>query len=57
MTTWIPVGEDLGVAIVQALVVTGVYAGLVVLFGLADSDRLVLGRIGRKATSAFSGAR
>jgi hypothetical protein len=42
---------------VQGLVVTGVYAGLVLLFGLAEEDRLVLARIGHKATGAFSGAR
>jgi O-antigen/teichoic acid export membrane protein len=57
LAAWMPAGEDLVAAIVQALVVTGVYAGLVLLFGLATEDRLVLARIGRKATSKLSWAR
>jgi O-antigen/teichoic acid export membrane protein len=57
LTVWFPVGANLGTAIVQGLVVTCVYTGLLFLFGLADADRLVLARVGRKATSAFSGAR
>ncbi len=50
-------GADLGTAIVQGLVVTGVYTGLLLLFGLAAEDRLVLARVGHKATRAFSWAR
>jgi O-antigen/teichoic acid export membrane protein len=57
LALWMPVGDNLGTAIVEGLVVTAVYAGLVLLFGLAEEDRLVLARVGRKATSAFSGAR
>jgi O-antigen/teichoic acid export membrane protein len=57
LATWKPVGEQLAPAIVQGLLVTGVYAGLVFGLGLAADDRLVLARIGRKATRAFAWAR
>jgi O-antigen/teichoic acid export membrane protein len=57
LVTWKPVGEQLGPAIVQALIVTGVYAGLLLLMGLAPDDRLVLARVGHKATRVLSWAR
>jgi hypothetical protein len=57
LTWWIPVGTDLVTAVVQAVVITAVYVGLVLLFGLAREDRLVLERVGRKASRAFLGAR
>ena len=36
---------------------TGVYAGLLLLMGLAPDDRLVLARVGHKATRVLSWAR
>jgi O-antigen/teichoic acid export membrane protein len=57
LTVWLPVGTDLVAAIVQGLVVTGLYVGLYVVFGIADEDRLVLGRVTRKVTAALPGVR
>jgi O-antigen/teichoic acid export membrane protein len=40
-----PVGADLALASLQGIVVVGVFAGLIGLFGLSAEDRLVLDRI------------
>jgi O-antigen/teichoic acid export membrane protein len=47
---WMPVGADLVPAIVQGTVVVGAYCGLILLFGLAPEDRLVLDRTREKLT-------
>lgn len=57
LTVWVPVGTDLVAAIVEGLFVTGIYVGLFFLFGIADEDRLVLERVGRKLTAAIPGVR
>ncbi|HEX5586230.1 MAG TPA: polysaccharide biosynthesis C-terminal domain-containing protein, partial [Acidimicrobiia bacterium] len=52
---WMPVGTDLGRAIAQSIVIVGLYAGLLVLLGLAAEDRLVLRRVGHKVLAAVPG--
>ena len=52
-----PVGTELVRAAIEGAVVVGVYTGVVCGLGLTDVDRLVLRRVGHKATRGLLGAR
>jgi O-antigen/teichoic acid export membrane protein len=52
----VPVGTQFARAVVEGIVVTGVYVGTVWCLGLTEVDRLVLRRIAHKATRGLVGA-
>lgn len=47
---WMPVGSELSSALLQGFAVAGVYGALILRLGLAPEDRVVLQRVGRKAS-------
>lgn len=57
MAMWRPVGTHLGLAVLQGTVVTGVYAGLILLLRPAPEDRLVIQRMLAKVATVVGRAR
>jgi O-antigen/teichoic acid export membrane protein len=49
LRTWLPVGTDLAPAVLQGTVVLTLYASLILLFGPAPEDRLVIARAIKKS--------
>jgi O-antigen/teichoic acid export membrane protein len=53
LETWIPVGTNFALALVQGAIITAVYIALIVRFGLTPDDRMVLDRVLGKIRAPF----